>query len=267
MNTQENLYTILGVSQDASLEDIKGAYRRLAFKYHPDRNRHNKDAAEEHFKKIAHAYTILSCPNGRKLYDRYIAGIPISDVLDGFIEEPIWFWPPFLASWFVGASGSEREAREELIFCLFWVLTLLLMYSPVKLFAPYIGFLITSGIAVYTACLLTYAWLSNAGFFVAIKNQVRYCIGAIVLWIVIMSGVLYVNTMLGITFGVGLDVGVFLWSNIWCAFVWSIIYPIATTSRRSWKAIGSMILFRAACFFVVLLFMHCVGHVMSLKFL
>lgn len=63
-------YEILGVPRNATLEEIKQAYRRLAVKYHPDRNPGNKEA-EEKFKKINIAYEVLSDPKKREIYDRY----------------------------------------------------------------------------------------------------------------------------------------------------------------------------------------------------
>ena len=63
-------YELLGVSRDASPEDIKKAYRKLAVKYHPDKNPGDK-TAEEKFKEISHAYEILSTPDKRGQYDRF----------------------------------------------------------------------------------------------------------------------------------------------------------------------------------------------------
>lgn len=64
----KNYYDILGVSKDASTEEIKNAYRRLAKKYHPDKNPGDK-TAEEKFKEISEAYTVLIDPGKRKKYD------------------------------------------------------------------------------------------------------------------------------------------------------------------------------------------------------
>ncbi|MDH3360124.1 MAG: DnaJ domain-containing protein [Desulfobulbaceae bacterium] len=63
-------YKLLGVNKTASADEIKKAYRKLALKYHPDRNPDNKQA-EEKFKKISEAYAVLSDPGKRKQYDTY----------------------------------------------------------------------------------------------------------------------------------------------------------------------------------------------------
>lgn len=64
----ENYYKILGVSEDADAKEIKTKYRKLAMKYHPDRNPNDKKA-EEMFKTISEAYEILGDENKRKEYD------------------------------------------------------------------------------------------------------------------------------------------------------------------------------------------------------
>ena len=65
----KDYYKILGVDKDATSEEIKKAYRKLAMKYHPDRNPGNK-AAEEKFKEITEANEVLSDPDKRKKYDQ-----------------------------------------------------------------------------------------------------------------------------------------------------------------------------------------------------
>ncbi len=66
----KDYYEILGVSRDASLEDIKKAYRSLAKQYHPDVNKDDPQASEK-FKEINEAYEVLSDPNKRAQYDRF----------------------------------------------------------------------------------------------------------------------------------------------------------------------------------------------------
>jgi molecular chaperone DnaJ len=73
-------YEILGIAREATLEEIKGTYRRLALKYHPDKNPGDADA-EEQFKLIAEAYQVLSDTEKRQLYDLYgeagLAGLDV----------------------------------------------------------------------------------------------------------------------------------------------------------------------------------------------
>ena len=69
MTQQKEYYQILGVSRDASEEEIKKAFRQQALKYHPDRNQ--EPGADEKFKEINEAYQVLSDPEKRKLYDQY----------------------------------------------------------------------------------------------------------------------------------------------------------------------------------------------------
>jgi molecular chaperone DnaJ len=69
MPARPDYYKLLGVGKNASDEEIKKAYRRLARKYHPDRNPGDKQA-EERFKEISQAHDVLSDPEKRKAYDR-----------------------------------------------------------------------------------------------------------------------------------------------------------------------------------------------------
>ncbi|KAH7721935.1 CBN-DNJ-14 protein [Aphelenchoides avenae] len=66
-----NLYQILEIEKAATDEDIKKAYRKLALKYHPDKNINGDPALTEKFKEINHAHAVLSNPQKRKVYDEY----------------------------------------------------------------------------------------------------------------------------------------------------------------------------------------------------
>src|ERR671918_1219337 len=70
MATKRDYYEVLGVNKDAAEDDIKKAYRKLAMKYHPDRNPDNPKA-EEHFKEAKEAYEVLSDPQKRAAYDQF----------------------------------------------------------------------------------------------------------------------------------------------------------------------------------------------------
>ena len=67
---KRDYYEVLGVDKNASEEDIKKAYRKIAIKYHPDRNPGSKEA-EEKFKEAAEAYDVLHDPQKRQQYDQF----------------------------------------------------------------------------------------------------------------------------------------------------------------------------------------------------
>src|SRR5688572_33413016 len=67
---KRDFYEVLGVNRDASDEDIKKSYRKLAMKHHPDRNPDNPKA-EEHFKEAKEAYEVLSDSQKRAGYDQF----------------------------------------------------------------------------------------------------------------------------------------------------------------------------------------------------
>eukprot|EP00929_Paragymnodinium_shiwhaense_P109379 TRINITY_DN75784_c0_g1_i1.p2 TRINITY_DN75784_c0_g1~~TRINITY_DN75784_c0_g1_i1.p2 ORF type:complete len:172 (-),score=28.23 TRINITY_DN75784_c0_g1_i1:567-1082(-) len=70
MDDSQDLYTVLGVSKEASQSDVRKAYLKRALQWHPDKNHKNKDHAEQMFKVLAQAYYVLSHPKRRRDYDR-----------------------------------------------------------------------------------------------------------------------------------------------------------------------------------------------------
>jgi molecular chaperone DnaJ len=68
---QQDFYAVLEVTREASAEEIKSAYRKAAMKWHPDRNPENKQEAELNFRSAAEAYSVLSDPQKRTIYDRF----------------------------------------------------------------------------------------------------------------------------------------------------------------------------------------------------
>ncbi|XP_055981845.1 dnaJ homolog subfamily C member 5G [Sorex fumeus] len=95
--TGSTLYTVLELKKGASPEDVKKAYRRLALKYHPDKNPGNPLAAET-FKEINTAHSILSDPKKRKIYDKHGSlGIYI---YDHFGEEGVKYYFMMNSWWF-----------------------------------------------------------------------------------------------------------------------------------------------------------------------
>ena len=116
MTTQKrDYYDILGVSRNASEDDLKKAFRKLAFQYHPDRNK--EASAEEKFKEINEAYQVLSDPEKRSQYDRFgHAGLGGSasagDGFGGFSGFGDIFDSFFGGSGFGGSTRSRNSARR-----------------------------------------------------------------------------------------------------------------------------------------------------------
>jgi molecular chaperone DnaJ len=111
---KRDFYEILGLAKNASDDDIKKAYRKLAMKYHPDRNPDSK-GAEEKFKEAKEAYEMLSDPQKREAYDRYgHAGVDPNMGAGGFGGAGGGFADAFgdiFGDIFGGAAGGARGGR------------------------------------------------------------------------------------------------------------------------------------------------------------
>jgi molecular chaperone DnaJ len=118
----KDYYAILGVSRTATQEEIKRAYRRLAIKYHPDKNPGDKNA-EEKFKEAAEAYEVLSDPEKRARYDRFGeaafsgGGAPhytdIEDIFRHFGDIFSDFFGDSFGGFGSRHTGSRRTARVK----------------------------------------------------------------------------------------------------------------------------------------------------------
>lgn len=128
MDKKRDYYEVLGVTKSATPDEIKKAYRKLALKYHPDRNPGDKEA-EEKFKEAAEAYDVLSDEKKKSLYDQYghamgpagmgggfgggfgggyAGGFDINDILNSV------FGAGFDFGGFGGAKGgSRRQPRQR----------------------------------------------------------------------------------------------------------------------------------------------------------
>ena len=113
---KRDYYTVLGVARDASEDDIRKAYRKLAMKYHPDRNQGDAaKGAEEKFKEAKEAYEMLSDPQKKAAYDQYgHAGVdpnmrgPGGDGVGGFAEA----FGDIFGDMFGGQRGGQRGGRQ-----------------------------------------------------------------------------------------------------------------------------------------------------------
>ncbi|MBV9507897.1 MAG: molecular chaperone DnaJ [Acidobacteriia bacterium] len=115
--SKRDYYEVLGVGREAGEQDIKGAYRKLALKYHPDRNPDDPNA-EDKFKEASEAYSVLSDPQKRSAYDRYgHAGLQ-GAAGGGFNPEAFQDFSDILGDFFgfgdlFGGGGGRRRSRAQ----------------------------------------------------------------------------------------------------------------------------------------------------------
>jgi len=108
-DTKRDYYEVLGVAQDAAPEQIKKAYRRLAHRYHPDRN--SEPDAEAKFKEAAEAYEVLADPVKRQRYDQYghagLSGASVHDFSHMGVDDIFSMFTDI----FGGGFGGTRRSR------------------------------------------------------------------------------------------------------------------------------------------------------------
>ncbi len=111
---KRDYYEILGVPRHATQEEIKKAYRRLALKYHPDRNPGDEEAAER-FKEISEAYEVLSDPEKRAIYDARGHGGLHDSGYRGFsdVEDIFSAFSDLFEEFLGGFGGFGRTRRQE----------------------------------------------------------------------------------------------------------------------------------------------------------
>jgi molecular chaperone DnaJ len=109
--TKQDYYDVLGVARSATQEDVKKAFRRLAMKFHPDRNK--SDDAHERFKSINEAYEVLSDPERRAVYDRFgHAGTEQAFGGRGFEGFGFGGFGDIFDAFFGGTTGRRRQPRR-----------------------------------------------------------------------------------------------------------------------------------------------------------
>ena len=114
MATKRDYYEILGIGRNATDEEIKKAFRKLAFQYHPDRNKDHD--AEDRFKEISEAYEVLSDPEKRGKYDRFghagaQSGFGGATGFEGF--EGFGGFGDIFETFFGGAASATRRGPQR----------------------------------------------------------------------------------------------------------------------------------------------------------
>lgn len=115
---KRDYYEVLGVARTSGAEEIKKAYRKLALKFHPDKNQNDK-AAEEKFKEISEAYDVLSDPKKRQMYDQFghsasqagFGGNPFGAGGEGGSFQDLF--NDVFGDFFGGARGRTRDPQKQ----------------------------------------------------------------------------------------------------------------------------------------------------------
>ena len=132
MPEKRDYYEVLGVTRTCTEVELKSSYRKLAVKYHPDKNPGDA-AAEESFKEAAEAYSVLSNPDQRAKYDRFGAAEPVTPPRSievnalRLLMSPPTFRFPSVAEFRIPASSIFNFAASP---------TVMLVVSPSERFIP-----------------------------------------------------------------------------------------------------------------------------------
>ncbi|CAL9119322.1 unnamed protein product [Musa textilis] len=102
-------YKILGVEKSAKDDDLRKAYRKLAMRWHPDKNPNDKKEAEAKFKQISEAYEVLSDPQKRAAYDQYG-----EEGLEGQVPPPGAGDTTFFSGSDVGAASFRFRSADDI---------------------------------------------------------------------------------------------------------------------------------------------------------
>ena len=111
MPTKRDYYEVLGIPRNATDEEVKRAFRKLAFKYHPDHN--HDDQSGEKFKEVNEAYEVLSDPNKRAAYDRFGHGGAEGLFGQGFEGFDVGGFGDIFDAFFGGVATATRQAPQR----------------------------------------------------------------------------------------------------------------------------------------------------------
>ena len=113
MSSKKDYYEILGINKNASVEEIKKKFRKLAFEFHPDRNKNS--GASEKFKEINEAYQVLIDPEKKKIYDQF-GHAGLKGQFGGFQQggfEDLGGFGDIFETFFGGSFGSTRSSSNR----------------------------------------------------------------------------------------------------------------------------------------------------------